>query len=279
MKEPVLLREVMNWEKTVDEDLPEWERPSGLYLGILGDGNGGYSCSPADSVTFARTGMDGIHYALLTDFGTIENGEEAPVICVSPMDFGNCARLVARNLREFFSLIFAGNELLLLNDFSSREGYLEAVRRERQSIAEENGDQRERRLRKKSLSKSAIERFGLTPFPDPYEYIRQIRAQREGRIAVRTMDRIGIMPTKPERTGMRFEPHSWSAKGEIPYHQLDELRSFIGSAEMETLLSFVRDYQAQAIRDTKSLLLLHDELEQRGLHPVAKRLLHCMDND
>lgn len=84
--------------------------PTSYFLQFDPLDNGCYYSSPADSIVFANTGMDGIHYSFLTDFGIHTNLEQAPIICVSPMDFDNCVRIVARNLYEFFELHFAGHE-------------------------------------------------------------------------------------------------------------------------------------------------------------------------
>lgn len=266
---PALLRNVMEWEKRVDLQLPEWEKPSGLYLGIIADGNGGYTCSPVDSITFATTGMDGIHYSLLTDFSTTTRLEEAPVICVSPMDFGNCVRLVADNIRDFFSLQFTGNDLLLLNDFTSKEEYLEAVRQQRQD--------RTWQIRKKKVWRLAREQFGFEPLSDPYEYIQNIRRRRKEKIVIPTLDGLGIIPARHDRIGREYTPHYWTNK-EIPYQQLDKLKLFFNSSEPETKLSFIRDYQAQGISDMNSLRFLYDELETMGMPLEAKKLLHCLND-
>lgn len=169
-----MLQRIVDWEKTVAHRLPEWTTASGLYLGVHGDGDGGYECTPERSITFARTGMDGIHYAWTADRDGDADLEEAPVICVSPMDFGNCVRPVARNIRDFFSLTFYGHDLLLLNDFESRASYEKAVRRQERENAN-SPYLREWGEEVRKLAHEARARFGLAPIADPYGYIRQLR--------------------------------------------------------------------------------------------------------
>jgi len=64
----------------MEPEVPYLEKPAGLFLGFSEKENGGYVCSPADSILFANTGMDGVHYSLLTDFGKAADLEQAPVI-------------------------------------------------------------------------------------------------------------------------------------------------------------------------------------------------------
>src|SRR4051812_6794650 len=46
-----------------------------------------YLNTPLDLISFARPGVDGIHYGFLTDFGQVKNLETAYIVRVSPMDF------------------------------------------------------------------------------------------------------------------------------------------------------------------------------------------------
>lgn len=97
---------------------------TGYFLQFDPSDNGGYRSSPADAIMFARTGMGGIHFSFLTDFGFVNDLSLAPIIRIDPMDFGNCAKIVANKIRDFFVLHFSDHEGLLLNDFESEEHYL-----------------------------------------------------------------------------------------------------------------------------------------------------------
>ncbi|KRE92137.1 hypothetical protein ASG89_33795 [Paenibacillus sp. Soil766] len=116
---PLLLEQLIKWDL---------ENPTGLFLGIDFNEKNGYFCTPVDSFSFARTGMDGIHFVLLTDFGLVKDLNEVPVIGISPMD-SERVRIVARNLSNFFSLHFF-DELLLLNEYSSEDLYFESISKE-----------------------------------------------------------------------------------------------------------------------------------------------------
>lgn len=271
---PSFLIEMIEWEKHIRSRVPYLENPTGLFLGITGEGNGFYSCSPIDSINFARTGMDGIHYSLLTDFGGVTNLEEAPIICVSPMDFGNCVRLVARNLRDFFALELGGHDFLLLNEFSSRQHYMEASAKQQENEYSEYFDHQRWMQERNLVWEMAQEQFQLPIIQDAYGYIEQLRAERELQSVIQTEDRLGIIPLDPDHSC--YTPHPWQGTS-IPYDELQQLKEFLHSASLETKLAFIRDYQAQAIADTPSQQLICEELERMGMPLAAKRLLHCMN--
>jgi hypothetical protein len=62
----------------------------------------GYVDTPSNAVTFAHTGVDGVHYALLARDGDVSN--DSPVVQVSPMDFGEPVVVVARSFLEFLAI-------------------------------------------------------------------------------------------------------------------------------------------------------------------------------
>ena len=62
-----------------------------------------YSCTPKNTLTFASTGGDGVHYSLLVD----EDGspQDGPVVMTVPMAFEeDINTVIAENLREFLGL-------------------------------------------------------------------------------------------------------------------------------------------------------------------------------
>ncbi|MDQ0862303.1 hypothetical protein [Bacillus sp. V2I10] len=76
-----------------------------------------YDVTPYDVITFASTGMDGLHFGLLTDFGTVLDIENAFVVCVSPMDYGEHIKIVARNIMEFVGLICTMKSAVAISNF------------------------------------------------------------------------------------------------------------------------------------------------------------------
>ena len=74
--------------------------PVGLIL-LAPPRNYGYWCTPLNSLTFATTGGDGVHYGLLSTNG--EFTDFSPVVMTVPMcDTPNT--IVAANLKEFLAL-------------------------------------------------------------------------------------------------------------------------------------------------------------------------------
>lgn len=65
-------------------------------------GNGGYWCTPKNSLSFASTGCDGVHFSFILRNNAIT--EDSPVIVTVPANSGESERaniVVASNLRNF----------------------------------------------------------------------------------------------------------------------------------------------------------------------------------
>lgn len=72
--------------------------------------NGGYWCSPRNSLKFARTGGDGDHYSLLIKDGTID--ESSPVVLTQPSEGMNI--VVGESLYDFLCFGMHGGYFSLL---------------------------------------------------------------------------------------------------------------------------------------------------------------------
>lgn len=189
---PTLLLQIMRWEQEFSREVEYLETPTGLFLGINFNEKEGYFCTPVDSFPFARTGGDGIHYALLTDFGLVKDLDDAPVIRVSPMD-SDRVRLVARNLYDFFSLHFF-DALILLNEYPSEEAYLESVRKEEaRDLNSEWFDHDRWKRGKQKVLNEIQDKFNLTPIPNPVQYLQEIRFERSLQTTTLTEDSLGIL--------------------------------------------------------------------------------------
>jgi hypothetical protein len=62
----------------------------------------GYDSTPSNAVTFARMGVDGVHYALLSEDGDLSN--QSPVVQVSPMDFDQPVLVLANSFLEYLAI-------------------------------------------------------------------------------------------------------------------------------------------------------------------------------
>ncbi len=63
--------------------------------------NGGYSSTPQNSLAFARTGGDGVHYSIVN--AGSENELNGPIVMTVPMASKNNL-IIAEDLTEFFSI-------------------------------------------------------------------------------------------------------------------------------------------------------------------------------
>lgn len=272
-KIPELLQDMMDWEQEIKHEVPYLETPTGYFLQFDPYDHGGYLCSPADAIVFANTGMDGIHYSFLTDFGYASDLSLAPVIRVDPMDFGNYARIIAS--RDFFTLAFSGYEGLLLNEFESKQTYLNYLKeQEGKTRSSEYFDGKRWDLEKNKVRELAMQRFDLQPIPDGYSYIQEARQLRRGEVIIDTLDGLGVALGKDLVSDhKRAEPHPWHEK-EIPYDQGRQLKSYISSADQVGLFSLIRDSQAQGFDDSDVYRAMKDRLISMGLTIEAQKLMH-----
>ncbi|MCM3131308.1 hypothetical protein M3629_00825 [Paenibacillus polysaccharolyticus] len=274
-KIPELLQDMMDWEQEIRHVVPYLETPTGYFLQFDPYDHGGYWSSPADAIVFANTGMDGIHYSFLTDFGHASDLSLAPVIRVDPMDFGNYARIIASNIRDFFALSFSGHEDLLLNEFESKQQYLNYVMEQEDDAREsEYFDGKRWDLEKNKVRNLAMQRFDLQPISDGYSYIQEARQIRRGEVIIDTLDGLGVALGKDLVSDCkRAEPHPWHEK-EIPYDHKEQLKSYISSADQVGLFSLIRDSQAQGFDDPDVYRAMKDRLVSFGLTMEARKLMH-----
>lgn len=241
---PVLLEKIMSWEREFSSEVEYLENPTGLFLGIDFNEKSGYFCTPVDSFIFARTGVDGLHYALLTDFGHVKDLDEAPVIRASPMDSA-LIRLVARNLHDFFSLHFF-DELILLNEYLNEEAYLDSVRNaEARDLNSEWFDYNRWKREKQKVLNEVQRKFNLTPILNPVQYFQEIRFERDLQIIKPTEDSLGIMPLSSKVpqdiaeffASIRNLQHTVSSNRNIVDHFANELLKMGMTHEAESLLA------------------------------------------
>lgn len=272
---PDLLERLIAWQKDIAHEVPYLETPTGYFLNFDETDNGGYTCSPVDSIVFARTGYDGIHYSLLTDFGRVTNLSEAPVICVSPMDFGHCVRIVAENIKDFFALSLFGHDTFLLIDFPTKEAYMQHLREQQELKSTPYFDAELWTRQKKLVQEKAASAFSFPPIEDPFDYVQKVRAKRSANIVLRTSDSLGVVPWNRTAEARQYVPHPWFRE-EIPECDLEQIEAFLNAAELETILAFIRDCQEQAVSKKGLIHLIHQQLLKRGFTAEAKCWLNSM---
>ncbi|MEK4439009.1 hypothetical protein [Paenibacillus sp. FSL K6-2862] len=202
-KKPKLLQQLMEWERSFAHEVEYLEEPSGLFLG-LDYSQDGYFCTPVDSIPFARTGGDGIHFALLTDFGGVKDLEEAVVIRVSPMDTER-VRIIANNINDFFALHFY-NESLAWNEFQSEDQYLDHLKEEQTMDRNSEWFDYDRwKFEKGKVLNEVKNKFNILPIEQPFSYIKNLRFERSFQVSVNTLDSIGIKQFMPRASNETIE--------------------------------------------------------------------------
>ncbi|WIV19450.1 hypothetical protein QPK24_01345 [Paenibacillus polygoni] len=226
-----------------------------------------YYCTPCDVVVFGSNGCDGIHYGFLTDFGTVDNLDEAPIVCISPMDFGHTNRLIARNFRDFLS-IHLDNSELFYNDFESEAAYLKQVtewkREEEESPYRDTPEEKQYAEEIKTMLRTTFE---LPVIDRPYEYIRTLQEERRRQACVLTRESLHIV--LPNKFGIATEDEKqWLEQ--IESRDEAAVQAFLEKASLPAVLGIAREVGAQA--DHPSLLIVERFLENHGFHDEAVRL-------
>lgn len=128
--------------------------------------NEGYWCTPTNSLTFATTGGDGVHYGLLSI--NSEFTDLSPVVMTVPMcDTPNT--IVGANLKEFLALgcrygYFALEQLVYDKDATLKE--LELARFDPEYAQHE-----------RDLLQRISSTFNLKPWQNPAERLQQLQAR------------------------------------------------------------------------------------------------------
>lgn len=228
-----------------------------------------YDVTPYDVITFASTGCDGIHFGLLTDFGTVSDLEDAFVVCISPMDFGSHIKIVARNIREFIGLICTIKDAVTVSNFNhmkEEEEYLRLLKKLKQEDSE-NEEYIERANYVAGKIKSTI---GCEIIEDIYHYVeRKVLAEREKQIIVPTLDGIGIITFENVNSS-----HTIYKLEEDVKIDLNEIKSFFNNTTTESKLAFIRDAQFTLLISNEIELkeLVMNEMIQLGLNDEVDRL-------
>lgn len=227
-----------------------------------------YDVTPYDVIPFASTGCDGIHFGLLTDFGTVSDLENAFVVCVSPMDFGSHIKVVARNISEFVSLICTlkgAVTIANLNSINKEEQYQSLLK----ELKQEEIDNKEFIDRTNYVIEKIQSKIKCEIIEDVYQYVeRTVKNAREEQTILPTLDGLGIIALENGDSGHRIFQLEKDMK-----INLKEVKSFFNTATTESKLAFIRDAQFTYLisdeRELKELVIkemiklrLHDEVER-----------------
>ncbi|MCT4476537.1 hypothetical protein [Peribacillus sp. NPDC101480] len=228
-----------------------------------------YENTPYDVITFASTGVDGIHFGFLTDFGTVSDLENAFVVCISPMDFDSHIKIVARNIREFLNLVCTMKDALTISNFNilEEEGQYIRLLKELKQVEPEDEEFEEDA---NYVVEKIIATFDSERIEDVYHYVEgKVRTEREQQTILSTLDGLGIIPV--ENITSNFLPYKLEKDMTI---DMEEVKAFFNSATTESKMAFFRDVQfTYLIADEIALkeLVIH-EMIKLGLQDEVDRL-------
>ncbi|MGW8956721.1 hypothetical protein [Paenibacillus sp. NPDC055715] len=226
-----------------------------------------YMATPPDVIPFAHAGVDGIHYGFLTDFGLEKDLSQAPIVCISPVDWTG-VWVVARHLQDFFSVVYTENSSLK-RYFASGQDYIghtgHTGQRPPQAVDERTAFVRE----------CFRERFGVQPIQDMAAYIDSLRTERKQNEAAPTLNGLGIpafpssakqhSPTKSALLSV-VESFHWDKQGET-------VRDLFRNASREARLAFIRDAQTRHLFTHSALrVFVAGQLRSMGLSEAATHL-------
>ncbi len=147
-----------------------------------------YGVTPIDVIPFAYTGNNGIHFGFLTDFNTVENLDEAAIVCVAP-SYDPPINIVAKNLKSFLSFICYAEYASLLADIYESQIDFESRKEEFLKIFTGEKVIAERKKTIDILQKD----FLIETEENIIQKINSLKKERKERINTETVDGIGIV--------------------------------------------------------------------------------------
>jgi hypothetical protein len=257
---PETLKKLIDLQKDLEQKgLLPYGDLLGLYFS-LAKVDERYLNTPIDLIVFARPGSDGIHFGFLTDFGLVENLEEAYIVRVSPMDFDDPVKIVARNLRDFLQLLCSYPASLEVLEMNSTVGDLKRA----ENIAAEDPVSPEVR----DIFKNA---FDLEPIGDLFLFFKSLKESRAKATVLGTGDGIGIV-----NRISGAESHSKLQTSRERDLELKQVQKFFRTATPEAKLGFFRDALSYGlIFDNEEVKqFVKRQLLSMGLIDEATRILY-----
>ncbi|MBE6813756.1 MAG: sodium ion-translocating decarboxylase subunit beta [Ruminococcaceae bacterium] len=135
-----------------------------IDLSLLGfDMNGDfelYYCTPKKAQILASSGVDGIHYCIIPQFGEI-------IFAVSPMNFGDCVHPIARNFEDLLCLLLHCGDIAALEQcYAWDEEQYKAF------LTDNPATEKQQAVLSEIKSKC-----GLEPISDSFAYVKELQAE------------------------------------------------------------------------------------------------------
>lgn len=226
-----------------------------------------YAITPPDLIAFASTGGDGIHFGFLTDFHSVPDLNEAPIVCVTPTN-DQPIRYMARNIREFLDLAFSVPYVEMLETIWTFEN--EQQVQELATEFEKDTPRKWKKDRERILTRCR-EVFG-TKKVDVVSYLHEAKKDRAASKRIATLDGLGVGDRHLETTsGQSF---SFSEERKCDEKEMKRMRLFLSQADELEKLAFIRDanywYIVTSGYDEAVWELLQELLTSMGLNVEAE---------
>lgn len=264
-KVPPLIEELFRLEAELNQEESSLENAFSFML-LKEDMR--YINTPLDVIPFANTGMDGIHYGFLTDFGRVSDLEQAWIVTVSPMDHDDPVWPIACNLQEFLRAVYT-DPAALLNSFENGEGYREHAKTQEQR----HFDTEEIEIRRRFA-----ERFGIAEIDDIGEYLDQARLRRSREVTLPTDNGIGVVSSSHADPALEDATSSPVSVPEVDRNfdwneRREEIQTFWQKASQDQKYVFLRNAQSAYIFDDPDCLeWFFNRLEQENRKDYAAAL-------
>lgn len=239
-------------------------------IGLIPDlDNTPYFITPPDLIPFASTGGDGIHFGFLTDFSTVPNLEEAPIVCVTPTN-DPPIRYIARNIREFLQLAYSVPYVELLEmiweleeEAQVEEALKEFYEYDDPSFAKE----------RKEIYKYFQQTFQLEEI-SVLSYIQEVKKERKEKIVIPTVDGLGIVASEKQE---KAKTYSFKIGEPLTNEELENMKKYLHTANPIEKLAFLRDvhffYILTPNEDKDLYHLCLEILESLGLYYEKEQML------
>lgn len=182
---PQRLKEIIDIQKQVnDQGLEKYGDLLGYYFSHEGIDTR-YLNTPLDAIAFARPGVDGIHYAFLTDFGQVDDLHDAYIVRVTPMDFENPVQIVARYINEFIRLLCYYPSAVDMLHMNSTKATIEQFLNHNPMVPNEMILNNE----KYRVQQVLMDELQLEPINDLEKYIFKIQQERQQETVIPTFTR------------------------------------------------------------------------------------------
>ncbi|WP_339206085.1 hypothetical protein MHH56_01390 [Paenibacillus sp. FSL K6-3182] len=244
-----------------EEGLSLWDE-LGFYGGYY---QSEYGNTPWDIISFGWTGGDGEHYGFLTEFGSVPDLNNAPIVRVSPMGGDEAGEVIANNIREFLSVIAIDSTFIYMS-FESDEAYQNYLQEEEEAQYEWAPTEEDQANRRKVMSR-LVDALNLPKIDHPYTYLDRVKAAREKRIVVATPDGLGVTNVHPGDKGQQHE--TLLVDDDL---EAEELQGYLKRATYAGKLALIRTFNAKGFHSEEVEKVMVEEMTRLGLTDEIARM-------